>query len=239
MKINKVFCLFEQSGTFKEEFRKLGIDAEDYDILNDFGKTDHITDLFSEIEKAYAGEKSLFDKVGKEDLVVAFFPCTRFEAKIPLAFRGEAYQQRNWSDEQKLEYSMKLHEELHHLYMLVSKLFTIAIRGGWRMIVENPHMAPHYLTMYFPIKPKVIDKDRTENGDYYRKPTQYWFVNCEPEQNFIFEPLEWVPTHVISRAQKMEGDYDTKVKRSLMHPQYARRFIKQYIIDQMEIKLGE
>lgn len=48
MEINKVFCLFEQSGTFKNEFRKLGIQAEDYDILNDFGETDHIVDLFHE-----------------------------------------------------------------------------------------------------------------------------------------------------------------------------------------------
>ena len=29
----KVHCLFEQSGTFKNEFKKLGIDAEDYDIV--------------------------------------------------------------------------------------------------------------------------------------------------------------------------------------------------------------
>jgi hypothetical protein len=43
-------CLFEQSGTFKKEFRKLGIEAYDYDILNDFGETDYIVDLFSEIE---------------------------------------------------------------------------------------------------------------------------------------------------------------------------------------------
>lgn len=45
----KVHCLFEQSGTFKNEFKKLGIDAEDYDILNDFGETDHIVDLFGQI----------------------------------------------------------------------------------------------------------------------------------------------------------------------------------------------
>ena len=46
----KVHCLFEQSGTFKNEFKKLGIEAEDYDILNDFGETDHVIDIFSEIE---------------------------------------------------------------------------------------------------------------------------------------------------------------------------------------------
>lgn len=48
-------CLFEQSGTFKNEFKKLGIEAYDYDILNEFGQTDYQIDLFAEIERAYAG----------------------------------------------------------------------------------------------------------------------------------------------------------------------------------------
>ena len=44
-----VHCLFEQSGTFKNEFRKLGYEAYDYDIQNSFGQTDYVIDLFSEI----------------------------------------------------------------------------------------------------------------------------------------------------------------------------------------------
>ena len=51
--IRKVHCLFEQSGTFKNEFIKLGIPAEDYDIQNNFNQTDHVIDLFAEIENAY------------------------------------------------------------------------------------------------------------------------------------------------------------------------------------------
>lgn len=49
----KVHCFFEQSGTFKNEFIKLGIPAEDYDIKNEFGETDNVIDLFSEIETEY------------------------------------------------------------------------------------------------------------------------------------------------------------------------------------------
>lgn len=45
----KVHCLFEQSGTFKNEFRKLGINAYDYDIQNEFNQTDYVIDLFKEI----------------------------------------------------------------------------------------------------------------------------------------------------------------------------------------------
>lgn len=59
----KVHCFFEQSGTFKNEFIKLGIPAEDYDIQNNFGETDHTDDLFKAIEDAYDGKPSLFDQI--------------------------------------------------------------------------------------------------------------------------------------------------------------------------------
>ena len=36
----KVWCFFEQSGTFKNEFKKLGYEAVDVDIQNNFGETD-------------------------------------------------------------------------------------------------------------------------------------------------------------------------------------------------------
>ena len=64
MKINgKVHCFFEQSGTFKNEFKKLGIPAFDYDLQNHFGETDHQIDLFAEIESAYEGKPSVFDTI--------------------------------------------------------------------------------------------------------------------------------------------------------------------------------
>lgn len=37
----KVHLLFEQSGVFKNEFKKLGYDACDYDIQNNFNETDY------------------------------------------------------------------------------------------------------------------------------------------------------------------------------------------------------
>ena len=69
----KVHLLFEQSGTFKNEFKKLGYEAYDYDIQNNFGETDYQIDIFSEIEKAYeGGQESIFDKMTKDDLILAF-----------------------------------------------------------------------------------------------------------------------------------------------------------------------
>ena len=85
----KYHCFFEQSGTFKNEFKKLGYEAYDYDIKNDFNETDFIIDLFKEIENAYENKKSIFDNFKeKEDMILAFFPCVRFEDQIQMHFRG-------------------------------------------------------------------------------------------------------------------------------------------------------
>lgn len=73
----KVHCLFEQSGTFKNEFKKLGYEAFDYDIQNEFGQTDYVCDLFENIRGGYEGKPSIFDNIDKDDLILAFFPCTR------------------------------------------------------------------------------------------------------------------------------------------------------------------
>lgn len=52
MKVRFAHCFFEQSGTFRDAFRQLNIPALDYDIQNEFGKTDVEVDLFEEIEFA-------------------------------------------------------------------------------------------------------------------------------------------------------------------------------------------
>lgn len=246
MKVNKAHLFFEQSGTFKKAFQNLGIKAEDYDIQNEFGETDYVVDLFAEINRAYDGKTSIFDKVGPEDLIMAFFPCVRFENQINLFFRGQAYQQTSWTDEERMLYDMNLLDEVRELYHLINKLFIVCIRGGYRLIVENPFSEEHFLRRYWCLQPSVIDRDRRENGDYSKKPTQYWFVNCTPEQNVLFEAIpdnsllpetdeqldRWASMKTID-FQKM-GAGDRRTARSMIHPDYADRFIRQYITEGSE-----
>lgn len=125
---------------------------------------------------------------------------------------------------------MKLHNELNEYYELISELAYIVIDRGLKMVIENPYNQPHYLTTYWCLKPRIIDKNRRENGDYMEKPTQFWFIGFEPKQNLVFEPLDWVPLRVHSRLLSTDGK-TRQVLRSEMHPQYANRFIRQYIID--------
>lgn len=216
-------CLFEQSGTFKNEFKKLGFKAFDYDILNDFGETDFKLDLFNEIDKAYKGEKSLFDCFFRDDIIMAFFPCTRFENQIQLSFRGEQRQDKNLSTAEKLQRGIVLHQELHNYYVLFSKLCIVAIQQKLKLIIENPYSTAHYLTRYLSLKPTIIDSDRTLRGDNFKKPTQYWFINFEPKYNLILEPL------TVVEHKTIENVWD-KVERSMINSQYANRFIREFIL---------
>ena len=236
-------CLFEQSGTFKNEFKKLGYEAYDYDILNDYGQTDYQIDLFSEIETAYRGGVSIFDKITQDDLIMAFFPCVRFENQIMLSFRGQMHGMEKWTYKQKMEHCMKLLSEVKRNYDLVNMMFIVCMDRGLRLVMENPYSKEHFLRRYWCYPPSIIDKDRTENGDYYPKPTQFWFCNMEPKQNLVFEPVEynavvgtgkgcngWVRR--TSADWKKTGAKNVKQARYMIHPQYANRFIRMYLIDQ-------
>lgn len=130
MKFNKVHCLFEQSGTFKNAFKNLGYDAEDYDILNDYGETDNQIDLYSQIEQAYDDEPSIFDKIDADDLIIAFFPCTRFENSCELYARTEMPQFKNISDLERIAINQKFQDELYQNITVLNKLVSICLQGG-------------------------------------------------------------------------------------------------------------
>lgn len=237
-------CLFEQSGTFKNEFKKLGIEAYDYDILNDFGQTDFQIDLFEEIRGGYEEKPSIFDKMSPDDLILAFFPCIRFENQIMLSFRGQAKQMKKWSMKQKMIYDMNLLDEVKRNYDLVNMMFIVCMDRGLKLIMENPYSEEHFLRRYWCYPAQIIDKDRRDSGDYYAKPTQYWFVNMEPKNNFIFEPITYNHLGVGDAIRKLNssmypeewGKISQTKARSMIHPDYANRFIRQYILDESEVR---
>lgn len=173
----------------------------------------------------------MFDNVGKDDLIMAFFPCIRFTEQALLGFQGNANRIREWSDEKKLEYCCKMHTELHELYLLVSKMAIVCLRKSIRLIIENPWADRHYLKNYWCLKPAVVDKNRKLNGDYYKKPTQFFFVGCSPEQNFLFEPIEATEDKTV---KFLKWNSERQYERSLIHPQYADRFLRTYVLDQEE-----
>lgn len=224
----QVFCLFEQSGTFRDQFTNLGIMAADYDIRNDYGCTDHHCDLFTEISRGFAGSASLFDCVSQDDLLFAFFPCTYFCENNKLYFEGT---HNNLSRLSVVDRNLEIMRRAHlrnDYYILILKLFTICDVRKIRLIVEQPYTQPHFLTHNFPYKPSIIDRNRTVRGDYFVKPTQYFFLNCQPTYGESFcTPKE--RKRIISTAKSDEAGMCSP-ERSLISPVYARNFICDFIL---------
>lgn len=230
MKIKgKVHCFFEQSGTFKNEFKKLGIDAVDYDIQNNFNQTDFVIDLFNEIENAYEDKPSVFDNITPDDLIMAFFPCIYFENMQMIYYSGDSVNFRCLSPKEKMDNILTRIANREKFLKILYKLFFICELRGLRMIVENPATHPHYLLFpqNFYRKPSVIDNDRTRRGDCFKKPTAYWFFNCESTYGESYsKPLK---VKTISKSRGGVGGLCSE-ERSMIEPIYARNFICDFIL---------
>lgn len=221
MTVKNVHLLFEQSGTFKREFLKMGIPAVDYDIANDFGETDIRIDIFTQIELGFMDKISIFTDFTPDDLIIAFFPCTYFCGNNTMFFDGTNIAWKNLSQEQRLNKIITRAEERERMYVLLLKLCVIVERRRLKMIVENPYNAHHYWRFNFPYKPAVIDMNRRMMGDYYPKPTQYLFINCEPAGKKSMQ---------FDKGMKYICN-QSKVERSMISPDYAHNFICDYILN--------
>ena len=230
MKINgKVHCFFEQSGTFKNEFKKLGIPAEDYDIQNNFGETDHVTDLFKAIENAYDGKQSLFDNISKDDLIMAFFPCIYFECLSMIAFSWNNRNYRKLTLAEATDKIIERENNRHEFYVLLLKLVKIVTERGFRMIFENPWSLQHYLKQgNFVKNPDVVDTNRLKRGDKFVKPTAYWFFGCEPTHGMTYQKDKKVVRVRDAKPAPRAGLCSEE--RSMISNDYARNFIADFIL---------
>jgi hypothetical protein len=235
MKVRKAHLFFEQSGTFKNEFIKLGIPAEDYDIQNNFGETDHVIDLFAEIEKAYdGGGQSIFDSIMPEDLIMAFFPCIYFCAPSQMNFTWGCINYRCMTTKEKTDVILERDKKRGYFYGLAIKMFAVADIQNLRLIMENPWSENTYLKANFIMPPVLIDNNRMLRGDYRVKPTAYWFINCEPThgKSIKFDKLKEKKTHMTSKASSVAGVCSEE--RSMISPDYARNFICDFILGKVQ-----
>ena len=226
---DKVHCFFEQSGTFKRAFMEFGIPSEDYDIQNNFGETDHQIDLFAEIERGYDGEPSIFDGIGRDDLSMAFFRCIHFCDAKTLFFRCQNISQKNWSLAQKMSYNIDAAAEREKFFILLMKMFSVVDGAQLRLILENPYNTSGmtYLENNF-MPPTIVDKNRMERGDYFIKPTGYWFVNCTPTSGYSFQKDKIQRTIMNMKSAPKKGLCSEE--RSMISPDYARNFIADFIL---------
>ena len=224
----KVHCFFEQSGTFKQEFIKLGIPAEDYDIQNNFGETDHQDDLFKEIENAYDDKPSIFDNITKDDLIVAFFPCIYFSALSQMSMYWTCVNYRKKTMKEKTDLILERSHNREYFFSLAVKMLAVAQMRGLRLIMENPWSEQTFLKANFVMAPTLVDMDRTKRGDFFKKPTAYFFINCEPLDGETRQQSKVVKNILSSKSSGQAGLCSED--RSMISHDYARNWICDFIL---------
>ena len=229
----KVHCFFEQSGTFKNEFIKLGIPSEDYDIQNNFGQTDNVIDLFAEIETAYGGGYSIFDNITPDDLILAFFPCIYFTGSSnPLLFSLKAVNYRKLTMKEKFDAIIERADKRNDFYKLLYKMVGVCLLKGLRLVIENPFSPLHFLHLNFLEEPTIIDTNRQRRGDYFVKPTGFWFFNAQPTSDTSYQTPK---KKLIVRKEKCGAASGLcSEERSMISPDYARNFICDFILGKVQ-----
>lgn len=223
MKINTVRLLFEQSGTFKSVFNELGYKAYDYDIDNQFNQTNFQIDLFNEIDNAYNNKPSIFDDFNKDDLILAFFPCTYFSVQNELIWSRKVYNFKTWSEEKITKYIENRKREREKFFQTLLKFISVINKLKLRTVIENPFQGNYLLTRKEIKYPDIVILNRREYGDYYKKPTMFYFYNFEP--SFISQ------YHIINKAKIKQVSLSTKgITRSLIHKDFAKNFVLKFIL---------
>jgi hypothetical protein len=122
------------------------------------------------------------------------------------------------------------------------------------MIMENPWHPTNFTNHFWFMRTSIIDKDRTKRGDFFIKPTAYWYVNCTPTYG---ESYQTTPRSMVKTITAGSGAAKTKKKlknnigkdeldrmyidhtsadgicdedRSMISPDYARNFICDFIL---------
>lgn len=81
--------------------------------------------------------------------------------------------------------------------------------------------------------PTIIDKNRMLRGDVFKKPTAYWYVNCEPTHYLTVQKDKQQKIIDECRGAKVAGLCSEE--RSMTHPDYARNFICDFILGKEQI----
>jgi hypothetical protein len=140
----------------------------------------------------------------------------------------ENYNYKSLSLDEKLDKMLERAKNREHFYELLIKMVGVCLKRGIRLVIENPFTTQHYLYNNFFKHPDIVDKNRTLRGDYFVKPTGYWFFNCKPTHGFSYQNDK---EH--KKVWECKGSGKGGIcseERSLISTDYARNWICDFII---------
>ena len=108
------------------------------------------------------------------------------------------------------------------------KFVFLILDKGLRMVMENSWSENHLLKFGFLKPPTIVDNNRRLRGDYFVKPTAYWFWNCENTYGESYQQPKKVKRIVEGKKHPIAGMCSEE--RSMISPDYARNFICDFIL---------
>ena len=156
-----------------------------------------------------------------------------------MVFKGVSKFQKNWSLEKIMRKNIEFAEEREKFFKLLMKLVAVCCSKGLRLIIENPwnDSGETYLQRNF-IAPSIIDKNRTLRGDFFVKPTAYWFVNCTNTTGFTLQQDKNVRIVYKQRDAIPVKTGECSEVRSLISSDYARNFICDFVLGKNQSEDG-
>ena len=222
---------------------------------------------FTRLKQRMRGGVSIFDSITYDDLIIAFFPCIKFCSVMEQIQHEDFYdaaqrRKKNFGTKEyfvrKWEVLRGYSQERFYFYDVLLKLTAIVQIRGLRLIIENPWHPTNFTNHFFFLRTSLIDKNRTLRGDYFVKPTAYWYVNCNPTNGHSFQPTKKSDIRRITAGsgasqtkRKLKKKIDKEIldkwyidhtsdnnicdeKRSMISPDYARNFICDFILGKVQ-----
>lgn len=173
---------------------------------------------------------SIFDNITSDDLIMAFFPCIYFTGSVnPCYYTLENINYKGLSVAQKFDKILERSRLRQRFFELLYMLVGVCMKKGIRIVIENPYDdSMHYLKNNFLSAPAVYDKNRLIRGDFFRKPTGYWYFNCTPTYGESYQNDKKQRT--VWGAKRGTKAGICSEERSMISPDYARNFICDFIL---------
>lgn len=145
-----------------------------------------------------------------------------------MAFSYGCTNYRKLNIMEKTEKILERSKNREYFYSLAIKMLSVAQYKGLRLIMENPWSEQTYLKANFVMSPTMIDNNRMLRGDFYVKPTAYFYINCKPTYGESFQLDKKKKTIINAKASKQAGLCSEE--RSMISSDYARNFICDFIL---------
>lgn len=171
-------------------------------------------------------------------MIIAFFPCIYFCQMSQYAQSLNCINYRSLTDIEAIEKILERQNKRHEYLQLLTKFVSVVLKRGLRLIFENP-VTDSFLNHYFLKPPTIKDNNRMLRGDYFKKPTGYWFWNCEPTYGKSFQNDKEQKRHKDAKSRWTAESGTCNEERSMISPDYARNFICDFILGKEQPEISK